>query len=495
MAKLLKYIIGLTWLGIVAYFFYKNHSYYQFNFSSIGSWWPLWATPLLMYLGLLAWNWSSDKKFIQFKLTTLRVISLFFAGMLYVGVLTMLLTDPIMYRGPEAVVTYEAQVIFEPNQEQIESAAYFFEHGTSIKDNFGLYEQLPETIKGNFVRLNAMDIILGLSWTYIKVYGSALLLLLFAWIFGSKAHQMLRKKEKDEEQPFEQGALETTLGLGIIITLFFLLAAVGQFNILGTLGGLVILAGILHKHSFKQINALKNWEMSYEIKSSSLLPLLFLLLCLSLGIHIFDNLSVLPRGWDGLNRYIIIAKDLAEGGELLKRGSVYGWEFIMGFFYLFDIKMTLAWTSIPGVLTMILIWLLARRYSSPMGATLALITLILMPMMSFHLSDENKVDVAHWFFGTASIISLLKSLSFKEGFKIKDYSYLWMAGLLAGFAFTTKFTATLLILTLLSSFAFIQGGILGLSSALLVSIGILATMGGLGLGTEFLTSEKNQCNH
>ncbi|MBU0981578.1 glycosyltransferase family 39 protein [Patescibacteria group bacterium] len=488
MIRIIKYILGFTWLGVVAYFYYTNHNYYHFDLPGLVKWWPLWVLPLIGYGGALLWHWTAGKQNFQFKLSFLRIIGVAFLSMLFVGSMTMFISNPLMYKGPEAVITYQGEAIFNPSQEQINESAYHFEYGTTLKDTFNLYKTIPSEIQQNLYSSTFFGVLFGLSWTFIKVYGSALLLLFFAWLTGSTAHEFLRrKKEKDTERPFEKGILETILGLGFISTLLFLLAAIGQFNLPVILGAIVIITAALYRQVLKNLKALFSWHEKFEINITSIAIPIFLFLGLIMCIHMFDNLSPLPRGWDGLNRYIVIAKDLANGGDLLKRGSVYGWELILGFFYLIDIKMTLAWTSIPGVLTFLVMWPIARRYSSNLGTALALTTIAVMPMMSFHISDENKVDVAHWLIGTASILALIKAISFENGLKIKDHSYLWIAGLLAGYAFTVKFTAAILIVTLLSAFSFVEGGIIGLIAAGLVSIGVLATSGGIGFGTEFTT--------
>ena len=114
-----------------------------------------------------------------------------------------------------------------------------------------------------------------------------------------------------------------------------------------------------------------------------------------------------------------------------------------------------------------------------------------MPMMSFYMADENKIDVAHWLLGSTVLLSLLKGIDFENKIRVKDYSYIWIAGILAGFAFTVKLTGILLIFGLIASFALVESGWLFASSIFMLSLAALVKMGGLNLVLILLVQQTS----
>lgn len=486
MKRLLKGALGSIWLILIAIFYFKNHSYYQWDLPGIRRFWPIIVLPLLIYLGLALWNWTKDQKALQLKLKAWHLGLLFLLGMLLIGNVTFATIKPIVYVGEPVALMQDGSSVFNPDTNQISQARYYIRSYDAYQDTTGFYDSAPASIKSNLVRANFWQIQTGLLKTILKVYGLTSLLLFISWVLGSQVRSFIQKKEED----FSDQLINLVLGLGLLSSILLIIAILGFFNWKIITLALLGLSGLCWKKLSWAFKHLWKWEKEFEFSASSSNFALGLFIFTFLGLHIFDNLSVIPRGWDGLNRYMNIAKDLSEQGEFLYRGGFYAWELILGYLYNFDIQLALAWTGLPGLLNFLVMWALAKRYVKSNWAALALAAIVAMPMMAFHISDENKVDLAHWLFGSTSILAFVKALD-EDHKKILDTKYLYLAALFAGFALTIKFTGVLLMVSLLCAFAYLSGGFLALFASLCFSLTLLATQGGLSLGYQFLLSDEH----
>lgn len=482
MLKNIKYLLGAIWLAVVIFFYYKNHNYYLsetsiLNFSGLGRYWQIWLAPLMIYGAFLFTRWFNEHPALFIRINTAKVLSFFFLSMLFVGNLAFWELKPMMYTGPNVVISQEGKVFFDPDQETIQNNPYYFVPGVTLSNEFNFYEVAPAEIKPYIVKPSFWQIETGLVWTFIKVYGISLLFLLFALNLGNA---LLKKIHKEED--FESNVLDMVLGLGASTIILLIFALLGQFKLIFIIPALLIITAALHKNLFKILKKIGSFDTEYEFKYSNFVIPAFLIFWTFLCLNFFDNLSPMPRGWDGLNRYMLVARDIAESGSTVKIGSVYAWELILAFFYSIDTKIALFWTSVPAALSLLLIYLLCRKFTSRTSSLITIAALVAMPIMVFYLADENKIDPAHWMFGTASVIAFLNYA--------KNPRSIFLAGLLAGFAFTVKFTSVFLILALLAAFAYVEGGIFSFIAALLVGMVVMALQSGFNLGTEFISSES-----
>lgn len=484
----IKLGIGILWLITVLVFYYHNHGYYGFPLIGLAKWWIIWLAPIILYCSVLFFSWAKGHSTIQIRISSKRIIAGFFLLMLFIGNAAFFVKSPIAYFGDPVAFFEDGSYKINPTQEEKLTATQILSNGLTISEAHDFFDQAPEAIKQGLVKANIFQIEFGLLWTYIKVYGSSFLFLLLCFGLGSKIFSLFKIHERN----FESSIIKTVLGTGLITTIFFLIAAIGQFKTFNLLVLLLIIAIIVRKEITESVRAILKFRTDLEFDYGNLLIPIFLICLTFLGINLFDNLSPLPRGWDGLNRYILSARDISEGGELIKIGSVYAWELIIAFFYGIDEKIALFWTAMPGILNFILLFLLIKKFNGNTVSALSVAILISLPMATFYLADENKIDLAHWLYGTASIVAVLLAIDFENHSKpkIKNISWIFIAALIAGYAFTIKFTAVLLILSLLSVFAYLEAGFFGFIPAILISIALLANQGGFNLGSEFITSEK-----
>ncbi len=487
MKEKIKYIIGTIWLALVMYFYYKNHSYYTDGFTGLGNWWPLWLAPILSYGIFLFYNWGKGENSIILRLSAKKISVSFLLGMLFVGNVGFMVLNPLMYMGPTAIYNNDGTVNLNPTEDELSSDARILRKSIVISAGNNFYDTAPENIKQYLVRASLFEIEKGLLWTFIKVYLPSLMFLFFSCALGARLHKIIRRNLEHEDS-FERKLIELVLGLLTMTGIFLLTSFLNQFSILVNLSIIGAISILIRKELSYIWTGITKWNATLELPFSNLILPIGIFISTFLFIHLDANLSPMPRGWDGLNRYILIARDIAESGSGVKIGSPYAWELILAFFYQIDSKIALFWTSLPGILNFIIIWILCKKFTSSRNASLVIAFMLSMPMMSFYMADENKIDVAHWLLGSTVLLSLLKGIDFENKIRVKDYSYIWIAGILAGFAFTVKLTGILLIFGLIASFALVESGWLFASSIFMLSLAALVKMGGLNLGSDFISS-------
>lgn len=489
MKEKIKYLLGTIWLGVVVFFYFKNHGYYSDSFSGLLKWWPIWLAPLLTYGIFLFYNWSKGAAALRIKLNAKKIIIGFVLGMLLLGNIAFSVMHPVMYFGPTAVFKEDGTINISPTEEEIQNGERVLKNAISLTANRDFYEKAPEDVKRYLLKAKLWQIEFGLLRTFIKVFGASFLFLIFTYALGSYLHKLIRKRQEHEDS-FERKMIETVLGLCVITGIFFLISLTGNF----TLGVNLSVIGILTLALFKEIrNAVKKmfaWNVELEFAYGNILIPISIFFLIFLFMYLLDNLSPMPRGWDGLNRYILLARDIAQSGSGENVGSMYAWEMILAFFYSIDTKIALFWTSLPGILNFIVMAILFKKFAGNKNTALMMGFLVAMPMMSFYMADENKIDLVHWLIANTIILAVLKGTDFTEKPRIKDYSYFWIAALLSGFAFTVKFTGVIILISLLSVFSLLEFGIALSLAVLLVSLAALAQQGGINLGSEYRSTAE-----
>ncbi len=490
MKEKIKYLLGTIWLGAVVFFYFKNHTYYTSSFSGLLKWWPIWLAPMLAYGIFLFYNWSKGAATMRLRFNAKKIIIAFILGMLLLGNIAFMVLRPIMYFGPTAVYNEDGTVNTNPTDEDIQNSSHVLKNGISLTTNGDFYQKAPENIKSYLVKANLWQIESGLIWTFIKVFGSSFLFIIFSYALGSFLHKLIRKK-REHEDSFERKMIELVFGLCVMTGIFFLISLTGNFNNAVNLTVIGILAMILLKEIRTAFKKMFDWNIELEFGYGNILIPTAIFILIFLFMYLLDNLSPMPRGWDGLNRYILLARDIAQQGRGENMGSMYAWEMIMAFFYAINSKIALFWTSLPGILNFIVMAILFKKFSNNKNTAFVLAFLVAMPMMSFYMADENKIDLAHWLVANTIILAILQGVDFSgEKPAIKDYSYFWIAALLSGFAFTVKFTGIIILISLLSVFTLLESGIVVSIAVVLVSLAALANQTGFNLGSEYRSTEQ-----
>jgi len=191
-------------------------------------------------------------------------------------------------------------------------------------------------------------------------------------------------------------------------------------------------------------------------------------------MNFIDNISPTARGWDGMNQYVNIAKRIEEAKGLIQMGGNYYWELLMGFGLIATKWITIALnlaSFYPALLSAIVLYWILSKFSSKSTALLVTAWFYTMPMMLFHGTEENKVDLGNTLIAMIGFLSLYKGLSSKN---TKDkLIFIGIAGLLTGFCLGIKLTSLMIIFTFLTIILYKEFRKTGAVAGFLFSIGML----------------------
>ena len=191
----------------------------------------------------------------------------------------------------------------------------------------------------------------------------------------------------------------------------------------------------------------------------------------------------MPIGWDDLGVYMNFPKIMATTGEMLLGSGMYTWQLVTGTGFLFNNTAAVAFyvNQIGGFLATITIIsflsLIFEKFGKSEYFSLPMILGIvyyIMPMTIFQQQKDMKLDPALMFVSLAAFMALwyaIKSIFQRENLK-SAYMILFMGGLLAGLAFSIKFTTLMFIVAAFGLIGYKFLGFLGFAGFVSFFIGI-----------------------
>ncbi len=276
------------------------------------------------------------------------------------------------------------------------------------------------------------------------------------------------------------------------------------------------LFGLLHQFiviPFILILILPGWKKSLEIirqilfkkseafKIHTLAILAYACLILLLAINLTATTRTFPTGYDGLNLYMNTPKLIAGYHALTHGGDAYNWSLFMslGFIIFNNTTITILLSVIPGILSIIGIYLICKNLNINRNWSLFACALFYSLPNTIWLSRiEEKVDLAMLFYSIACVLLLLGKTTIQASLKKQDKpkklsrfspdSLLWiLCGLFLGYSFGIKYIAMLSIFALLVVLFYMYAGKYGAIAIFFFNFAIIF---GLDL-TRFAAFEKD----
>ena len=189
-----------------------------------------------------------------------------------------------------------------------------------------------------------------------------------------------------------------------------------------------------------------------------------------------------PVGFDELLLYLNIPHQLQQSGTLVAGNSAYYWSLIMSMGFFIDGNITIvSWLSaVPGIISIFLVFLIAKRFLNNDFAVVSAILFYLLPTVIWHSSCDAKVDLALTMIFLGAVLVLFVFLSNSKNESNKHSSYLLIStiesptilnlalwiGALCGWCLGIKYTAFIFIPALLAGFAFAISELWMLSAAI-----------------------------
>ncbi|MBU1018833.1 MAG: glycosyltransferase family 39 protein [Patescibacteria group bacterium] len=491
-AKITKNLLAVSWISIVIYFFYKNHAYYAGSLPEASGWLLYVLLIPLFYACYCLYIWfEKGKSEIKITLTFKKILAAIFLLTLITGNCALIIRDPSFYTGDDLVYEYDASTgiadlkqLSDPS-EFTANTQLIAGNNSTLKDIHEAFSDwMPEELKPLFILPKTFNTEYGLITKIAAMMLIMGLITLTAISFGFSA---LKKLQNKKNPPLSSDNILVSLGLGLFaIALFsFLLGTINLLNIYGTWGLFIILLAISHKSLIKILKSLFSFKYEYKTKMLNINLLMILAIGLFLSMNFIDNISPAPRGWDGLNQYVNIAKRIFEEGGLIRMGGNYYWELFMSLgFTMFN------WTTatlflasfFPATICLFALYFVIKKFASAKSALFGTATLYLTPLFLFHGVEDNKIDLGNFAISIIAFLSLY--LGIKSESKREKMSYITVAGLMAGFAFGIKLTSLMLILTGITMLLFAAYKWKGALSGLFFGTGLLVLSGNINMGTD-----------
>ncbi|MFA5916845.1 MAG: hypothetical protein WC850_01260 [Candidatus Gracilibacteria bacterium] len=314
--------------------------------------------------------------------------------------------------------------------------------------------------------------------------------------FGNKILSYIKGFEK-EESTFR---FLSSLGFGFFafVALIHTFGAIGFYNIYTFF--IILIPFIVI--GYKSIGTLYADFFTKEIVVEKDIQLytsefLFIIITALISTNLVLVFRPFPIGWDDLGAYMNIPNLFAAAGELVAVGGIKAWELYTGIGFMFG-SATQAFylNTFSGIIASITLYLFGKSFFKEknefINIPLLLVAIFVsMPMVVFQLGKDMKLDIGlfsisliatymiyyifikkeefvgdekgsleennHQIIG--KIGNVINRIFRKEFFKKEDFYYMFIAGIIVGFAFAIKLTTLMLISSIIGIILFSRIGI------------------------------------
>ncbi len=241
--------------------------------------------------------------------------------------------------------------------------------------------------------------------------------------------------------------------------------------------GLVWLAfGYKHVFEFVKLVFLQPFQ---EVKLSWFSVLLLFVFLISISLNWLAFFRPFPTGFDELQWYLNIPNLMSQSGSLLPGNSAYYWSLLMsvGFVTADSIPMVSWLASIPGIISFLLVFRVARFILNFEWSLTSAVMFYVLPTVVWHSTVDAKVDLTLTMFFLVAVWMLLalnqrtNEKSFFVHRKVETTIYLntavWL-GFICGFCLGVKYTSFVFIPALFAAYVFLVSRQWMLSAAMLL---------------------------
>ncbi len=258
---------------------------------------------------------------------------------------------------------------------------------------------------------------------------------------------------------------DIAIGFFIFATGLLILWAIGFYNLTGLIVLILFLSGVAipgFVHTYKNI---QQAHVTYENHSSQwgLIEMLnprlisaeiaFLVINFLIGVSLINALRPMPIGWDDLGVYMNFPKIMAMTGHYLLGTGMYAWQLITGtgFFFSYTAAQAFYVNQLGGILAVIAITsALSVIFEDPKKKYLLSLPIMFaaafyaMPMNIFQQAKDMKLDPALLAISISGLLVLFSAWKWTNS--KRDFSFLFLAWLIVGFAFSIKVTTLMLMI-------------------------------------------------
>lgn len=318
-----------------------------------------------------------------------------------------------------------------------------------------------------FLKLGG-DAIASLTFNYVGVALACWLVIGCCYVLGD----LLWKYFPAKGSILEMRLLKISGGMMTVVLIVFLLGTVNLLHPI-ILGAALVLPLALNRQgskAFFKFTLLSPLKMPKELNAVGIFS--FALLALFVSLNFVQIIRPIPLGFDAAALYARLPA-LIDGYQGLVQGhGAYNWSLFMSLgLILFDhMEVVFALSFIGGFLSLFGLYALSRRWMGINHAFLALFGYYSIPLLTFQSTQDMKIDLGLLFISISLLILLVNwgNSKSKDTLSLKGPNFkmlVWM-GLLTGFAFGIKFTALMLLLSLLAGIWYSRDQFIGFVGAI-----------------------------
>lgn len=312
------------------------------------------------------------------------------------------------------------------------------------------------------------------------LHGAVLYLAMVQIAWGELVLRALRLPLADRHRPI------ASLALGLSVSgLILLPLAMNGWLIPGLLWG-ISLVPIVFTYRILW-NYLKTFFTSpIQVKLTSWWPsVAFLMMLIAMAINHINAVKPFPTGFDAAALYMNSSHLIAQYQGLLQGGQAMAWPLFtsLGELMFRSVSVSILISHMAMLACLWVLYRLGRLFLSPSLALLAIVTMYLSPAFSFHAAFDAKVDLGFLFIVLTILLILLDRQSLatqpseQADSERSDFLAWGLAGWLSGYAFSVKYTASLVVIGLLVLLFRRFLGWRGAAGMFLVALGALFVVG------------------
>ncbi|MDD2907190.1 MAG: hypothetical protein PHH98_00980 [Candidatus Gracilibacteria bacterium] len=342
-----------------------------------------------------------------------------------------------------------------------------------------------------FFSLGEKSIFLGFSLFFKIIFVSLLPISIYVISLGFGRKILSKLPDKENFKSF--WLLEMLIGFISFITLIVTFGVFGFYNLYVVFLVLISFSIYSYKEFGEIYNSFINTSYTFDIKEGNYMKLftseiftIFAFIVLSTGL--LSIYRPFPVGWDDLGVYMNYPHLMAEAGNLLSLGAMYSWQTFTGIGYMFGTNVPAFFINISGLFLsyIVLVVVLSNLIKSvnPVKKSFFNLPVILsslfiaLPMVGFQSMKDLKLDEGLFFITVIALYFLYKYFVFIREKRKISIIYMFLIGIIVGFSFSIKFTALLLIVSIIGVLSFARLGIVGFLGYISLFFGIF-TIGNL----------------
>jgi len=284
--------------------------------------------------------------------------------------------------------------------------------------------------------------------------------------------------------------LSIAIGATALIVLLWIAAVAGVYT--STVGWalLLLLPVVCYQASLSWLRRLTRETVEMDVGMGHVMVFLFWLLLTYLAFNFLTVVRPFPIGWDDLGSYVNRPHLLVSYGKFIPSMASFQWEYLtslgfllFGYDSIFGATASMLMNWLAGLVAVLSILIFCQYFLGKKQGILAALFYYVLPLVGHFSFADMKIDNAVFAMGALSIFALFCYLfprsedDVPEQEHLREWRWLFVAGIFAASAFAMKVTAVMVLMTVGAMLAGVILSGWGFAGAVLLSFFIFSYQG------------------